>query len=238
MEEDQLHYDWTITPKNASDENKSGITFKGKETKYINANRKVAEMFKIKGDKFLINNFELSVCDAPKNKPITLDVKPKTGLSGRANLKMYDVNNHGGATIMITRVSGGDMLHVKTLAFKVIKYLLDGIISGNIEDNDIGNYKTSGIRKPLVNADYCCEECEKSFPTEQGLKLHKTRIHVINMKFKCSNCKESLKTQSDLEKHIKSEHASESSPDAKKIRMDESTIRKLKMLLQRKLKYK
>ena len=51
------------------------------------------------------------------------------------------MNNRGGATMMITQRSGSDVVHAKTLAFRVIKYLLDGLISGDIKENDIEKFK-------------------------------------------------------------------------------------------------
>ena len=34
MEEDQDNFEWSLTPQNASEENKSGVTIKGKNTEY------------------------------------------------------------------------------------------------------------------------------------------------------------------------------------------------------------
>ena len=51
--------------------------------------------------------------------------------------KIYHINGKGGATIHITKISRGDFEHVKVLAFKVMKFLLDNIISGNFESEDI-----------------------------------------------------------------------------------------------------
>ena len=153
MNEEQIKYEWILTPHNASDDNKSGVTMKGNDTEYINANKKVASLFKTRGDKFKINGIEVFIADAPKNKPVTIELKPLSGISGKANLKMYDVNNRGGATIMVTRIRNGNMIHVKTLAFKVIKYLLDGIISGSISEDNISNFKKT-VSKEQKTKDY------------------------------------------------------------------------------------
>ena len=223
MEEEQLEYEWCLTPKNYSEENKSGVTFTGRDTEYINANRKLAQMFKTKGEKFQINGIEISIADAPKNKPITVEVKPAAGISGRANLKVYDVNNRGGATIHITRVKSGDMLHVKTLAFKVIKFLLDGCISGSISEDNIESFKKLSTIKVQEAKQNSCDSCEKVFPTEQGLALHKTRIHRINMKFKCSKCVDTFKERTELNKHVQKVHEELCSPEAKRIKTFEKS---------------
>ena len=35
------------------------------------------------------------------------------------------------------------MLHVKSLAFRIVKYLLDGMIDGVIKEKDLNNFKDS-----------------------------------------------------------------------------------------------
>ena len=55
----------------------------------------------------------------------------------RENLKIYPINGRGGATIHITKISRGYFEHVKILAFKVVKFLLDNIISGRLESDDL-----------------------------------------------------------------------------------------------------
>ena len=44
---------------------------------------------------------EIGLSDIPKNKP-------KGGLSERVNLTIFKVNNRGGATIMVSKIKGGD----------------------------------------------------------------------------------------------------------------------------------
>ena len=45
-----------------------------------------------KGDRFIINETEFYVVDAPKNKPACIEIKHKTGKSEKANLKIYHIN--------------------------------------------------------------------------------------------------------------------------------------------------
>ena len=131
------YYECSMTPKNAAEECKTGITFKGNDEEYVNAQKKVLQMIKKKGERYEINGIEVAIVDTPKNKPVLVKTKSKTGLSGKSNLKVYDVNAKGGATIMVSKVSGSDIVHAKNLAFKVVKYLLDSLISGDIDDESI-----------------------------------------------------------------------------------------------------
>ena len=134
MDDDQEYYEWILTPKNASEENK------GNDTEYINAHGKIVALFKKRGEKFIINGIEMSIADKQKNKPINFEIKSKKGFTGKVNLKIYDKNNRGTATMLITKPSGGDIDHCKVLAFDVIKFLLDEIISGNITDEHMAAF--------------------------------------------------------------------------------------------------
>ena len=114
--------------------------------------------------------------DIPNNKPVKIEIKPKNGLSGKVNLKIYDINNRGSATILITKPSGSDVAHVMNLGLKVVKYLLDNFISGYLQDEDIEALKKMPVKKidVIVNQ---CGVCDKTFPSMHGLKLHTARIH-------------------------------------------------------------
>ena len=75
------------------------------------------------------------------------------------NLKVYAKNNRGSATIMFTRPRGVDLVHVKTLAFKVIKYLLDNAISGEIKKEDIDSMRRKSSNKTDKKK---CDFCKKN----------------------------------------------------------------------------
>ena len=93
--------------------------------------------------KYWVNEREVEIINRPngKTKPIKVNVKPLKGLAGKVNLKFYDVNSKGSATIMVSKVSDGTTLHVKSLAFKIIKFLIDGIIDGEILEEDLMTYR-------------------------------------------------------------------------------------------------
>ena len=107
------------------------------------------------------------IVDTPKNKPAVIEIKPKGGLSGKENVKIYHKNKRGSATIMVTKPSGSDVLYAQTLAFKIIKYLLEGLISGVVKEPAIEFKKkrTNSVKessKDLKNSQtYSCDLCEK-----------------------------------------------------------------------------
>ena len=59
------------------------------------------------------------------------------------------------------------MLHVRSLAKDVIKYLLDNIISGNITEDHIQGFKKSSVDSTLKCTEKYCDMCDKKFTTEQ-----------------------------------------------------------------------
>ena len=78
--------------------------------------------------------------------------------------------------MMITKPSGGDMVYVKDLAFKVIKYLLDNMISGDIDKDNIELMRNKSVNKlEKKECENKCDVCKKKFKTNEGLKLHMTR---------------------------------------------------------------
>ena len=74
-----------------------------------------------------------------------------------------------------------------TLAFKVVKYLLDGIIDGEIEEKDFQSFKSSDkenaeIASEFLDGEIKCLVCDRVFKTRHGLSIHKSKIHEKDQK--------------------------------------------------------
>ena len=156
-------YELEIVPNKALEENKTGITIKGKEAGYLEAHKILKDFFRTRGQKYHINGIDIRIVDLPKSKLIKIEVKTKMGLSGKVNLNIYDVNGKGGATMMVQKVSGEDFSHVKTFGLKVIKFIIDGIMEGNIDEEDMQNFKLKSDQKQEIKENKKCEICEKNF---------------------------------------------------------------------------
>ena len=243
--EQTLNYELEVTPVNSSLENKTGITFKGSNEDYFDAHGKILELMNEKGERYLINGIEIAIADNPQNKPIIVEVKPRVGLTGKANLKIYNKNGRGSATILLTKAKGSKMLHVRTLGILVIKYMLDGIISGDLETKDIVRLKSKVAKKILDRGEVCekeirintdrnkhmqahgrenlsnCTDCEKIFPTVQKLASHKKKVHNTVGPIRCGKCSKMFKKISDLEEHSKINHESTKPPASKKIKISD-----------------
>ena len=216
-------YDLKLVPETANDDMKTGVTIKGNDPGYFEGHRLLKEITKKKGERFLINGIEIGISDTPKNKPVNVEVKPKGGLSGKANLTIFEKNNRGGATIMVSKVKGGESNHAKILGLKVIKYILDGVIEGEIKEEDMSQFRIKNTKvienKSLTLKKNKCQLCEKDFQTKQGLKSHMTRMHKGSGQY-CEICRITSKDDADYKEHLKLEHAEVVSPQAKKRKRD------------------
>ena len=200
------YYECVLTPNNAPADCKTGVTFKGKDADYLKAHKMIMNIAQNKGDRYTINDTEVNIADAPKNKPACVEIKSKLGQTGKANLKIYAKNGRGFGTIHITKISKGEFEHVKILAFKVIKYLLDKVISGEVQNEDIEKMKNkSGSKKGKKAYYHCCKSCGSKFETDQDLTVHMKTDHT-EKKVVCSSCEDSFVTLEELEEHEQNEH--------------------------------
>jgi hypothetical protein len=221
IEEDiSEYYECVMTPINASEDSKTGFTFKGSDADYLKAHGVIMQMIQKKGDRFVINGVEISIVDAPQNKPVCIGIKPKNGLTGKANLKVYALNKNGGATMHVTKIRGGNMAHVKALAYNVVKYILDSIISGEITTDDVENMRKKGLVKAgKKTGENKCDLCENSFASQQGLRVHITKMHKITVG--CASCDLKFANGEELKTHNQKVHSQIRSPVKKKIKSSE-----------------
>ena len=198
---DEDFYDWELVPQLYPEEKKTGVSFKGESEEYFSALKFLHDMLDRKGQSYVVNNVLLRIVDNPKNKPIKVEVKVSNGASGKVNVKIYNVNKNGQATMLVQKTSQGEISHVKTLAFKVCKYILDGTIDGVISSQDIEKMRKNekmGDKKGGVSR--FCDICEMSFKTQEGLKIHKSKEHGQNT-FKCEVCKFEFNNDEDIARH-------------------------------------
>ena len=200
------YYECVLTPNNAPEDSKTGITFKGKDSEYLKAHKMIIDIAKNKGDSYNINGIEVNIADAPKNKPACVEIKAKSGQTGKANLKIYAINGRGYGTIHLTKVSKADFEYVKILAFKVVKYLLDGIIAGGLQNEDLHKMKKKfGSKKGRTKYNHDCKSCGRKFKTVKDLTVH-VKIDHTGKKVEFINCDKKCGTCEDLKEHHQEEH--------------------------------
>ena len=97
-------------------------------------------------------------------------------------------------------------MHVKTLAFKVVKYLIDGIIDGEIKEDDLNRFKESMTKPDEDELNMYCDKCRKNFKTKSGMRIHLENIHGIQQEACCESCGRVFKTKRGMIKHIEKTH--------------------------------
>ena len=91
------------------------------------------------------------------------------------------------------------------LAFKIIKYLLDGMIDGVITVDDIEKMRINGLEQRKTESDL---ECKRVFKTKHGLNIHVAKLHGKEEKkikkddvLACKKCKLNFADAGELTKH-------------------------------------
>ena len=205
---DTEYYDWTMIPHCNTEDRKTGVTFKGDTVEYLAASKRIFDLFNEKGRKLTINSRKIRILDNAKNKSIKVDIKPKKGPSGKVNVKIYGANKAGYATIMITKTKEYDLLHVKSLAFRIVKYLLDGMIDGVIKEKDLNNFKDSKNKHEddeASDSNLFCYICRQNYKTKNGKIIHMEKIHGI-MIVCCDHCGKDFVSEDEFNVHMQKDH--------------------------------
>ena len=210
------YYEFTMIPKNSPIDNKTGVTIKGSSDEFVKAHKIIKSMTDKKGNRLTINGVDIAIMDTPKNKPIVIEIKAKNELSGKANLKFYEANKKGISTVMITKVSGSEFSHAKILAVKVIKYLIDDIVVGKLNANDIERLKKSINLNSKVSG---CVVCGYSSQSLKDLQIHMSKVHKDG--FTCTKCDKVYNEMNELKSHqVETHNEKSSSPESKRRKID------------------
>jgi hypothetical protein len=85
--------------------------------------------------------------------------------------------------MFINKRSGHAFEFAKEFGIKVIAYLLNQMISGEIKTEDIEKFrKEKPVETTDIKGSLECQVCRKSFANQQGVRLHMTRMHKEKQK--------------------------------------------------------
>ena len=82
-------------------------------------------------------------------------------------------------TVTITKSKNYDSKYVVLLAEKIIKPLMNGFLSGDLEIQNIDEHSNLES-KDLNKKQFKCSFCEKIRKTTRGLKGHITKMHILD----------------------------------------------------------
>ena len=110
---------------------------------------------------------------------------------------------------MILKTADSDLSHVKALAFKVVMFILDGLMDGEMSHSALEDLKISSDCLQDSRNELACSLCGKRFKTKNGFHIHKHNCHAnknrenynencIHSKNPCEICDNSIDDQNGL----------------------------------------
>ena len=201
IEEEEFD-DYTKTSHNDEEEEPKMITIQGTNKDYLSARRKVNEIFRTasfhRGYKNVFTT-SFKVTDF-KNQQYSseFDVEVKRdGQKGKAKVTIYKDNKKKEGkkqqTIMITKKAKNESKHVIKVSENIIQPLLEGFIKKELKLEDI-------VNETKEESEAKCDMCNKNCLNDQGLALHKSRMHgikkqVMELSYECDACEGKFQTE-------------------------------------------
>ena len=150
-----------------------GYKYKGRQA--FKSTREKLEYLLQRGKQSEINGVSYTVLDT-RIKGVELEVeigisesKKAPDSRGVAMVKLYGPNKRKENTVTVTKSKESDIKFVKILALKIIKPLIDNILSTESTEVIAGDKRS--------NQGFKCKICDKSFVSEPGMKGHMTKMH-------------------------------------------------------------
>ena len=234
--DDLAFYDIEYTPKEPSQDEKVGVSFKGDTEEFEFAHKALENMMSKSKVTYNVEGIEVSVKTVPKAGRITVEVITMNGDKGCVGLQFHNPKK-GKKSFRLTKPKGQESKIMTTLAEQIFKPLLRGLISGDMNEASLKrlqkktsnkNVKSSVHKKNPVTKQqpFNCEVCGLIFPTGSMLATHR-KTHEI----KCEMCDFVAKLPNELLEHMKMCHKKEN--ETKCVRCD-FTFKTIEKLLEHK----
>ena len=199
--DDLAFYDIEYTPKIATEEDTSGISFKGESEEFRIAHKAIETMMTKQRNTYNVEGNQVFVKSVPKASRITLEVTTTQGDKGCVGLLFYKPKK-GKISFRITKQRREESKLVTALAKDVFTPLLRGLISGTMNEESLMKMQIKTLNKTIrsspsrkiptkLNEKNDCSLCGNVFDTKLSLEVHmnehKTKCEPCNFIFKCPN---------------------------------------------------
>ena len=194
---------------NDEEEEPRMVLIQGKNRDYLSSRKKVNEILrtasfhrgfkKVYSTSFKVTEFK----NQQYSSEYDVEVK-KNGEKGKAKVTIYKDNKKKEGkkeqTIMITKKAKNESKFVRKVTENVIQPLLEGFSRKEIKIEDI-------VNETKEESEVKCDMCDKKCLNDQGLALHKSRMHdkkkkIMGLNFECGDCEGKFQTQKLLNDHV------------------------------------
>ena len=189
------------------------ILIQGKNKDYLAARKKINEIFRTASfhrgfKRVMTTSFKVTEF---KNQQYSseFDIEVKSnGEKGKAKVTKYKDNKKKEGkkeqTIMITKKAKNGSIYVRKVTENLIQPLLDGLTKKQIKLEDI-------VNETKEESEGKCDMCDKKCTNDQGLIIHKSRMHekkikVMALSYECDQCEGKFQMKSLLKEHVKNIH--------------------------------
>ena len=200
--------DYVKISHNDEEEEPKMILVQGKNREYLSARKKINEVLrsasfhrgfkKVMTTSFKVTEFK----NQQYSSEFDIEVK-KDGEKGKAKVTIYKDNKKKEGkkeqTIMITKKAKNGSKYVRKVTENVIQPLLDGFTKKQLKVEDI-------VNKTKEESEVKCDMCDKICTNDQGLTIHKSRMHekkvkVMALYYECDKCEGKFQMKSLLKEH-------------------------------------
>ena len=182
------------TPIKGKKDEQDGANIKGDSDEFKDASLKLKHMMEQKGKRYSVWGREVHITSVRRGGAavtITVEVKTKNGVAGKANLMIYSKGS-----MRITKKRGEDVRYVKSLSEFIVRPIMKKLMSGEINEAFLKNMETKVLNKKAKKsvvtspkpvkrllekpgkkyANSVCKICSKIFTTVAEVKNH-MQIH-------------------------------------------------------------
>ena len=209
--DDLAYYDIEFTPKEPSQEEKTGVSFKGDSEEFESAHKVLENMMNKARTSYDVEGNKVLVKSVPKASRITIEITTVNGEKGCVGLQFHNPKK-GKKSFRLTKPKREESKFLIALAEKVFKPLLKGLITGDLNESSLKKLekrtlnktikslrlkKNTYMKKKLLD----CVECGKCFNSSLSFKTHKIRHEI-----ECQQCDFTNNSKLVVEEHIQMNH--------------------------------
>ena len=206
--DDLAFYDTEYTPKASTGEETSGISFKGESEEFQLAHKAIEKMMTKPRITYNVEGNQIFVKSVPKAGRISLQITTTNGEKGCVGLQFHKPKK-GKVSFRISKPSGEEPRFVSALAEDILKPILRGLITGDMNEASLSKMQMKTINKTMRSSPMkktpakqkersVCNVCGNAYETKVSLE-----VHMNDHEATCKDCNFTFKCPNSLNEHQK-----------------------------------